>query len=395
MRYDFYVTVWDDHFINKFIEFSLATQITSGNLAALAEASDIHYHIYTARDSHENFKNRIAILEKYTKVHFYFFDDIPFNNGTLEQTIENGDPTLIKHNVGRVTTQHLLSSLPKNSAGVFLDSDLLIADGKFARMHDLRMQGKRAVMALFMRLNEKTAAPLLRLNLEAYLQPRDLVRLCLNHMHPSFKSFFRNSSQPTSYMCQVNWRVENNEGGQVGMISHGLFPYPLMVIPDQSSGDFAKNFFSTMDYDYALRAVSDDQDIYLSQCSDEIMISKMTPESYRNDNATVDSINAKNLAYFIFFNSNIRHRLFIDQPIRFVADEGGNWDAVRAEAKEFIENSYKTIELMMDHLPSEDPRMLMYLKSFLGPIGDFISPQLNTYYKKWLHKQDNRGPHNS
>ena len=170
----------------------------------------------------------------------------------------------------------------------------------------------------------------------------------------------------------------------MGMISHGLFPHPLMVIPDQSSGDFGKFFFSTHDYDYALRAVSDDEDIYLSQCSDEIMISKMTPESYRNDNATVDSINAKNLAYFIFFNSNIRHRLFIDQPIRFVADEGGNWDAVRAEAKDFIENSYKTIELMMDHLPSKDPRMMMYLKSFLGPIGDYISPQLSVSYKKWL-----------
>ena len=128
MRYDFYVTVWDDHFINKFIEFSLATQITSGNLAALAEASDIHYHIYTARESHEYFKKRIAILEKYTKVHFYFFDDIPFSNGTLEQAIENGDPALIKHNVGRVTVQHLLSSLPKNSAVVILDSDLIIAD---------------------------------------------------------------------------------------------------------------------------------------------------------------------------------------------------------------------------------------------------------------------------
>ncbi|MEE3000543.1 MAG: hypothetical protein VX693_11520 [Pseudomonadota bacterium] len=388
MRYDFHLTVWDDYFINKFIEFSLASQLANDNLVALAEVSDIHYHIYTARGSHKYFKQRISSLEKYAKVHFHFFDEVFYKKNTLEHMIKNGNPAFIKHNVGRVTAQHMLSSLPENSAGVFIDSDLIISSGTFIRMHELRILGKRAVLAILMRLNERTATPVLRKNFEVYLQPRNLVRLCIDHMHPSYKSFFYDSAQPTSYMCQINWRVKNFEETQTGLITHGLFPSPLMVIPDQLSGDHSKNFFSTMDYDYVLKTIAKDEDIYLSKSSDEIMISKMTTEAYRENNATADSINVNNLAYFIFFNTNIRHRLFFDQSIFFIANEEGNWDNVSNEAKEFIDNSYKTVERMMNHLPPNDPRMLAYLKSFLGPIGDFISPQLIDSYKKWLPKPD-------
>ena len=37
MRYDVFVTVWGKDFVEKFVEFSLGSQLAAGNLPALAE----------------------------------------------------------------------------------------------------------------------------------------------------------------------------------------------------------------------------------------------------------------------------------------------------------------------------------------------------------------------
>ena len=76
MRYDVFVTVWGQDFVNKFTEFSLASQLTSGNLPALAEQAEIHYHIYTDRESQELFEPSLAALANIAEPHFHFYDEI-------------------------------------------------------------------------------------------------------------------------------------------------------------------------------------------------------------------------------------------------------------------------------------------------------------------------------
>ena len=153
MRYDVFVTVWGQTFVRKFVNLSLVSQLAKGNLPALANNADVFYHIYTDKASREYFEPKLLELSKHVKVQFYYFDEIPFGSGSLEQAISNSDVTTIKHNVQRITANLMLSGL-KDSAAVLLDSDFIIADGSLDRMHRLRKKGKRAVMTALLRLNE-------------------------------------------------------------------------------------------------------------------------------------------------------------------------------------------------------------------------------------------------
>ena len=127
MRYDIFVTVWGKKFVEKFVKFSLASQLAVGNLPALAQESEIHYHIYTDRSSRKYFTSYLPALAEYATIYFYFYDEIPYNGGTLAQAIQNSGILTVKHNVQRVTAQHMFSNL-KHSAAVLLDLDFIISD---------------------------------------------------------------------------------------------------------------------------------------------------------------------------------------------------------------------------------------------------------------------------
>ena len=385
MRYDIFVTVWGQPFVRKFIDLSLTSQLAPGNLPALSNNAEVYYHIYTDKVSQKFFKSNLFELSKYAKIQFYYFDEIKFGSGNLQQAILNSDVTTIKHNVQRITANHMLSFL-KNSAAILLDSDFIIADGSLDRMHSLRLKGKRAVMASLIRLNETTASSVLYKNLSFYLEPRNLVKLYIKHMHPILAAHFMDSQNSTNYPSQLNWWVNSgkNLNARAGVMTQCLFPHPLMVEPDLLASESGVKYFSTMDYDYALRAVAKDDDIHLSRNSDEILICKISPEEYRENNVSVKSLSEERMAEFILNNTNIRHRLFIDQLVHFVAESNGDWETVSNNAAHFIEKTYRTVDAMIGLLSITDPVTTLYLKSFLGPIENFISPQVQSRMDPFL-----------
>ena len=67
-----------------------------------------------------------------------------------------------------------------------------------------------------------------------------------------------------------------------------------------------------------------------------------------------------------------------------VADRDGDWDIVSRDAAYFIEETYKTVDAMISQLSITDPMTMVYLKSFLGPIENFISPQVQSRMKKFF-----------
>ena len=342
MRYDVFVTVWGQPFVSKFIDLSLVSQLAMGNLPALAKNADLHYHIYTDRGSREFFESNLLELSKYAKIYFYYFDEIPYADGNLNQAILNSDVKTVKHNVQRITANHMLSRL-KDSAAILMDSDFIIADGSLDRMHSLRQKGKRAVMTTLLRLNETTALSTLYKDIKYYLEARNLVELCFKHMHPIFAAYFIDSQHSTIYPSQLNWWVDNSDenfSSRVGFVTQCIFPHPLMIEPDLIPYNSGTKYLSTMDYDYALRAVSDDNDIYLSRNSDEILICKISPEEYRKNNDDVKALSAERMAQFILNNTNIRHRFFLDQLVYFVVDGDGDWDSVSRRANRFVEETY-------------------------------------------------------
>ena len=259
MRVDVYVTVWGAAYVEKYLKYSLASQLAPGNLPALAGAHDFLWHIYTDRASTPLFDAALAKVRSYAEAELIFYEDIAYKGGTLAEAIANSDPATVKHNVQRVTSHHFLEQAAANNAQalILLDSDFIFADGAWVAMLARAEEGARAVCAMFLRLEEERAAP----RLSSIMTPRDLVRLGLEALHPLARAMFVDADSFTGYPSQLNWRV----GGD-GFITHCFFPHPLLIVPGGTM-----RYSSTIDYEFALRAVADDARVRLITSSDELL----------------------------------------------------------------------------------------------------------------------------
>ncbi len=376
MRYDFFVTVWGRNFVEKYENFSLASQLFSRNIPALAERCPITYSIYTDRASEGDLAETRRRLGKYADVRLIFFEDLPHGGGRLSDAVVNSDPALVKHNVQGITANHLMAEAAKEpeSAVVLLDSDFIFSNGSLIAMHAHREAGARAVAVMFARLStEGAASPLAQAIGRAGDEGLDwpaLVRLGLAHPHPIARRFFFDAEDFSAYPTQINWPV-----GEAGFVTHCFFPHPLMVTPG------AAYYSSTMDYEVLLRS-ADDEAIHLVRSSDDIMLCKMTNDAYLADQDHLGAHGIERMAHFAINNTNLRHRLFMAQPIRFSAGGAEHvWAEIEGQSTAFVEAIYKGAELLLANLEPGDAKSLVYLKSFLGPIEDYLSPQQHARMK--------------
>ena len=380
MRYEIFVTVWGKRFVRKFVEFALASQLAPGNIPALSAVADVTYRIYTDRASENYFQPEITKLKKLAIVEFVFYEDLAYRSVTLMDAINNSDPTIIKHNVQRETARHHMNLAKESSetAIMLLDSDFIFSDGSFAHIHEQRVNGKKAYAGMFVRLIEEKAIPILRSLLPKPLSARELVQIGMDNMHPLPRSMFIDAKKPSMYPTQINWNVNDN-----GFVANCFFPHPLMF----EQRPEIINYFSTMDYEVLLRAVTVNDDLYYCQSSEDLMFCKISPESYFGSMEAGSPPSIDVMARFVIFNTNIRHRLFMGNPVRYLAREDEKaFRAVEREARSYTEAIYKNAELLLAEFSPLDPKMTLYAKSFLGPIENFISPQIHSRMKDILPK---------
>lgn len=380
MRYRVFMTVWGEPYVEKFLALALPTHFSPGNLGAVAADSDVIYTIYTDRESADALRAGIDALDPPCPVELAYFDEVAHAGGTVAEALVNSDPAIVKHNVQRITSHHLFAQASEETdcAVLLLDSDFLLGEGSLARCHELRAAGRKVAAAMHMRLSEEAAGETLRARLGAgeALSGPDLVALGLGRLHHVDREHFIDAAPFTSYPSHVNWRV-----GEAGFVTHCFFPHPLMVVPPASG----VRFFSSLDYEIALRASADDGAIHLSRDSDDILICKISVDAYRAGEGKGVTPNLETLAKFAIDNTNIRHRLFMEQPIRFRA--GGDeteWQAIERDSTKFVGAVYKAAELIVASAEARNPRNLVYLKSFLGPIEDYMSPATHSRLSAWI-----------
>ncbi len=380
MRVDVYVTVWGAAYVDKYLTYSLASQMTPGNIPALVrDGIELVYHIYTERASEAHFHPGIDGLARHADVRFHYYEDIPYKGVSLAEAMANSPPETVKHNVQRLTSLRFLADAgeAKSDAAILLDSDFVFSEGSWPAMIAARRAGAEAFCAMFLRLDENAAAPRLKDRIGAGLSGREIVAIGLEALHPIAAGMFVDADPFTSYPSQLNWRA--GPDGQAGFVTHCYFPHPMLTKPRAGL-----RYTGTMDYEYALRAVSDDAKIVLARNSDDFLVCKMTPSSYLATLPRGGKVNLADLASFAVSNTNLRHRLFMAQPIRFVA--GGSeaeWEDVEAQSTRLVEAIYAAVEVILGTART-DVRTMVFLKSFLGPIEDFASPQTSARRDGWM-----------
>jgi hypothetical protein len=143
-------------------------------------------------------------------------------------------------------------------------------------------------------------------------------------------------------------------------------------------------YFSTMDYEVLLRS-AEDEAIHLARSSDDFLVCKMTHDAYLEGELRTGERTVERLARFAIDNTNLRHRLFMAQPIRFSAGGAEEaWAEAERQSTNFVEAVYKGVELLLASITPGDAKSLVYVKSFLGPIEDYLSPQQHARMKGWI-----------
>ena len=111
----------------------------------------------------------------------------------------------------------------------------------------------------------------------------------------------------------------------------------------------------------------------------------MSPKTYGAETPIISEQSVKTLAKFILENTNIRHSYFMKQPVKFFAKRSftklaENEDVTRG----YIEEIYFIVEKLISGMGAGDVEKVLKVKSYLGGIGEFLSPQIHARIKKYL-----------
>ncbi|MBI4320424.1 MAG: hypothetical protein HY675_18195 [Chloroflexi bacterium] len=356
-KLNFTTVVWGDEYVSTYLDTSLPSQLLPGNLPHVAARTDCRYRIYTTEeDAHRIFVSAcFGELAELVEVEFYAVSGMQF--------VGKYDPQTRCH-------AHLIETLGGEGGGlVFVIPDSVWADGAFARLLEIIEGGKRAVLIGTPRLVKETFVPAL---IEAYsdgqgrlraIEPRELVRLSMDHLHPHATSQMWNEDQRGSITPgNMYWSVRDE-----GLISRIFHLFPLFVDPDSP----AVLPQTTIDSDYTLRMCSDLDDCYVVCDSDDICAIDLTSIEWAGDPVVADGRSSEQvLVEWARSVTHARHREFVKNKIRF------HWRDFSRAWSQVEDESDKTVERILHLLESSSESVRVFPKRWRYLSPRFLSARL-------------------
>ena len=360
MTWHIFVLVWGDTFLQRFATLPVAFQAMAGNLPALARDGPVTYHVYTDTESKPALVEAFRPLEPWCALDIRLFDDSEARGLSGPE---------YKYALQRACVRDLGSRVSEGEPIVLLDSNFVLANGTLGALARRLRQGYRVATVSVLRVAFEpfaaSIAPVLASG--AAVASRDLLRAGLPTMHHITRSFFIDAEPFTPYPSQLSRWVN-----QDGFVNRNILPHPLMI----SSSTAIARSQSTMDYDLALRAAND-AEIHVCCDSDEMLVVKFSDDEHQSARIGESSAITPNIGTFLLSSTNRRHHLFASAPVVFHAgDLDARYRAASAELRALLDSAYAWIDEIAARPSKLDARGLMFLKSHLGPIEDFMSPQL-------------------
>ena len=254
------LAVWGAEYVASFLATCLPSQLSPGNIPAIAESGQTSYRIYTTAEG----ANLLRASETFSAL-----------TGTLPVELLTfplpADGKASKYDIANLCHRHAV--LDANLDGdtiIFLSPDSLISDGCLVRLAELRSQGVEAVMISGLRVTKESALPeTLRLaNAGSFrgapalaLLPRDMVKVILGHSHHSMGGSFLDAGFVNDFWSSLCVRANGS-----GLLLRQLHLHPLMVTP----ADRTMVPEGTIDATYVGEACGDWSRIHVVEDSDEL-----------------------------------------------------------------------------------------------------------------------------
>lgn len=332
LNYHVVNVVWGRKYTDTFLQASLPLQMCSTNLGALPRNST-RYRIFTTQEDWEYMQSdpNMKRLQQLVQVEFIEIEPISF----LLRECDYFCPLRDSHN------QAVLDAKKDNAALIFLVSDLLISNQTFQTILKYASQGKRLLLVLGASLKKDEVVPIIRSlyqdpkMFDQGMNPRDLVYLAMNHLHPVAEALFATNQEILHIPYYLYWKLDN-----YNMLGHGFNLYPLFVWPE-----FFKTCHQTIDGVFPqVVCPSRDKWAFL-QDSDEGVVFEISDLAQNNHNARLHfgmmRCSTENIAKWLKSSSDPHscHRFFPQYPFYMhSSDMREEWKEIADQADAFIQD---------------------------------------------------------
>jgi hypothetical protein len=294
------MVVWGEAYTQLLTELSLPALLAEGNLPVLAREFPCIFRIHTTPADAARIRQSPAYarLTSMMPTEFVPLDRAAHANKYEAMSAAHGG--------------EMRASLADNAASIFLSPDSIWADGSLAAVGRALRTGRRAVFQAGLRVTADTAIPLIRSRysrepiVAMSIPARELVRLALDHMHPTFRGFYWDASDFNVQASNFYWRAGND-----GMVIRGFHLHPLMMFPSRD----VQAFICPIDDALPQLALAKYGDAWVVQDSDEVFhVDVMRAEDAGQ--VTGETAAVRHLITFAHFATNQFHRWLFTQPIR-------------------------------------------------------------------------------
>ncbi len=264
---EFLLPVWGDRYVRKFLEFCLPTLLAPGNIPAIAQKVPCKFVILTSEEdrdyisSHSSFRHLLTICTAEIRLIDHL---ITGNNYST--------PIPLPY------TEAVAAAGPSklDSCFFFLVSDYVVADGSLSNALERINAGASGVVVGNFQVALEDALPWLQEQLDASpisltLNPRELMRWALSHLHPA--TVANTVNFPLNHNKHTNrlfWRVDGNT-----LLGRFFLMHMLCIRPETT--DFAIG--SSCDYSFIPEMCPSDNVAVITD-SDEYLVIEMQPRQH-------------------------------------------------------------------------------------------------------------------
>jgi len=289
------IPVWGRRYIRLFADLTLASVLAPGNMPALAELGNVEVFMLTASTDYGFFEEEPAFraLRRIVPVRFVPIDDLIVGNlygVTLTLAYLRGVAELGE----RMVDTHF----------VFLNADLILAEGSLRSVGRRILRGDRVLLACSIRGTSEEIEPDLRALVDERdytltVPSRTLVGMAMQAMHPTqIAKIVNNDLCHSAYVNQFYWQVDANT-----LLSKHFLMFMLCLRPER----VVTEVHSFCDYSF-VPEMCPDAPMAAFEDSDEFFFLEMQERASERDFLRLGSLTIEETATSLSRWTTQRHR---------------------------------------------------------------------------------------
>jgi hypothetical protein len=302
------VPVWGYAYVQKFLEVALPSWLADGNLPAVSLMAPTQIVLLTSRED-ETYLRAHPAFERLSSI---CATTIHFIDHLITESNYSTTMTLAYTEAVRETGDDML-----DTCFMFLVSDYIVSDGSFKTVIERIQAGRNGVLAGNFQVVEEDALPWLTDQLQRtpnalQLQPRDLMKWALSHLHPvtiaNTANFLVVHNSQTN---RVFWRVDNNT-----LIGRFYLMHMIAIRPELR--EFVIG--SSCDYSF-IPEMCPSNNVEILTDSDNYLVVELQPRNHESRWIKPGAQTTKQLAMSLGEWTTARHRENSATTVVFHADE--------------------------------------------------------------------------